>query len=127
MTTTASIPTAHHPLRRHRWLGACLAAGAVGAATLTVAAGRDDPTPPPAPAVMSPAAADRYVDQLRELARVAHDQGLTGLSPVSLRPIDAAGSPSARYADQLRELARVARDQGVTGLSPVSLGPIARG
>ena len=53
-------------------------------------AGRDDPAPAPAPSPVYAATADDMVraEVLRQVARWAIDNGYTGLSPVSLRPVE---------------------------------------
>jgi hypothetical protein len=128
MTNTTATETDHtsasRPARTRRWVRMTLVGGAVTAAAFTgivaVAAG-DDVEPTEEPAVVG---ADRYAAQLAELARVAREQGLAGLSPVSLRPISTQHVDAERYAAQLAELAQIAREQRLTGLSPVSLRPI---
>ena len=56
----------------------------------------DDPAPAPAPVpVQSPSAEDVARAQVeRQLARWAIANGYTGLSPVSLRPIDVPSDPA---------------------------------
>jgi hypothetical protein len=69
-------------------------AAAVMAAGLSVAgiavAGEDEPAPAPSPSpTRTPTAEDVARAQvLRQVARWAIDNGYTGLSPVSLRPIE---------------------------------------
>lgn len=98
MTTTTNITrtgTTGPPSRprpdphAHRWLRTCLVAGAIVATAGVVFAAQDDDAERPAPARPGvTTAAHRYAAQLAELAEIAREQGLTGLSPLSLRPID---------------------------------------
>jgi hypothetical protein len=62
------------------------------------------------------------------VAEMADAQGLTGLSPMSLRPIHAGhltqGELAARQAMMMIAVAEMADAHGLTGLSPMSLRPI---
>ncbi len=99
---------------RGRKLPAALAGLALAAGVSMASAGsavRAEPT----------AYAGQRVATERVLAEVAQREGLTGLSPVSLRRIDAN---TYRVAVE-RTLAGIAASEGLTGLSPVSLRPIS--
>jgi hypothetical protein len=68
-------------------IAATLATAGLSVAGIAVA-GQDDPAPAPAP--VHPATADDMLraEVLRQVARWAIDNGYTGLSPVSLRPVE---------------------------------------
>ena len=106
-------------LRRSVWL---IAAGTAFAVTATAVADDVEPAERPLPA----AAATQYAADLVTLAEIARAQGLTGLSPLSLAPIDDGVSADARRAAIERDLADIALANHLTGLSPVSLHPINR-
>ncbi len=62
--------------------------------------------------------------QLEAVADWARSNDMTGLSPMSLAPVDRDVTADARRAEALAAVAEFAIAEGLTGLSPVSLRPI---
>ncbi|HEX9260269.1 MAG TPA: hypothetical protein VF855_12075 [Acidimicrobiales bacterium] len=130
--TTAIQPPVHHTWRRLGVIAIC-ALIATGAFLVAAQVMGNDTSARPVPAGQ----------QLDALADYARANGLSGLSPAGMSPVQArpgteyasqtewadqlrsqglAGTPSARpYAD-LAEIAAYARAHGLSGLSPASLG-----
>lgn len=92
------------------------------------------PLPTPAPASVNGLASgaqrparltpQQYAARLEAVAEWARANELTGLSPMSLTPVDRGVSADARRAAALAAVAEFAIAEGLTGLSPVSLRPI---